>query len=523
MRGLLLRILLPLLFLAGATIGASAQGQGFLVVQSPSGGQSLVIDSTVQIRWLSQNNTGTLNISYSIDSGATWTLIDTATAHNGLDSLAWVVPNEPTTKGVVKVETADGQRSGRSTRTFTITDHPIPVIQVLYPNGNEILGVGTTVNIRWSTQYVDDDLDINYSIDSGKTWTLIATVPARSGMDTLAWLVPGDTTTNAFVQVKMVNDTISDRSNRRFTIRADYNPHLTLLYPNGGEIFKVGSTEMIRWESADLPTQGQFSLQYSVDEGATWKQIANRPIRAGLDSMAWTVPNEPTETALVRISQGQGGPGGGGGGLRDTSDAVFTIEGAPADEMLTLISPNGGEQYKVDDPVTISWNAKNVPGQIMIYYSWDNGATWNPIGSVDAHEGADSTTWMVPNTPTQRGRLLIASSDGFMHDTSNATFVILAKPIAGVAETSDALREISLYPNPASNSVEIRWTQGTAASTSVTIYDRSGRTVSAIDAGYIEAGSQRLTVSVESLPAGTYLYELRSGTSRKTGTLTVVR
>jgi hypothetical protein len=522
MRGLLLRLLLPLLFLAGAAISASAQGQGFLVVQYPSGGQNLVIDSTVQIRWLSQNNTGTLNISYSIDSGATWTLIDTATARNGQDSLAWVVPNEPTTKGLVRVETADGQRSGRSMRTFTITDHPIPVIQVLYPNGNEILGVGTTANIRWSTQYVTDDLDINYSIDSGKTWMLIATVPARSGPDTLAWLVPGDTTTNAFVQVKMANDTISDRSNRRFSIRADYNPHVTLLYPNGGEIFKVGSTEMIRWESGDLPTQGQFTLQYSVDEGTTWKQIGNRPIRAGMDSMAWVVPNEPTETALVRISQGQGGPGGGGG-LRDTSDAVFTIEGAPADEMLALISPNGGEQYKVDDPVTISWEAKNVPGQIMLYYSWDNGATWNPIGAVNAKDGTDSITWMVPNTPTQRGRFMIASSDGFMHDTSDATFTIISRPIAGVTATSDALREISLYPNPASNAVEISWTQGTAARTYVTIYDHSGSAVSRVDAGYIETGSQRLTVSVESLPAGTYLYELRSGTSRTTGTLTIVR
>ena len=92
MRGLFLRLLLPLLFLVGASISASAQGQGFLAVQYPSGGQNLVIDSTVQIRWISQNNTGTLNISYSIDSGATWTLIDTATAHNGQDSMAWVVP-----------------------------------------------------------------------------------------------------------------------------------------------------------------------------------------------------------------------------------------------------------------------------------------------------------------------------------------------------------------------------------------------------------------------------------------------
>lgn len=86
---------------------------------------------------------------------------------------------------------------------------------------------------------------------------------------------------------------------------------LTLLAPNGGEVWQQGRTGQIRWRSRNI---SEVKLEYSTDNGGAWKEIETVNATAG--QYNWNVPNEPTTSALVRIS---------GGGLQDQSDAVFDI------------------------------------------------------------------------------------------------------------------------------------------------------------------------------------------------------
>jgi formylglycine-generating enzyme required for sulfatase activity/Mg-chelatase subunit ChlD len=72
---------------------------------------------------------------------------------------------------------------------------------------------------------------------------------------------------------------------------------ITLLHPNGGEVFVAGSDTVITWTGV-APTD-PVRLEYSTDNGRTWHFIDGNV--TGL-SYAWRVPNTPSDECLVRVS-----------------------------------------------------------------------------------------------------------------------------------------------------------------------------------------------------------------------------
>ncbi|WP_157976140.1 GDSL-type esterase/lipase family protein [Lewinella sp. IMCC34191] len=86
---------------------------------------------------------------------------------------------------------------------------------------------------------------------------------------------------------------------------------LMLTNPNGGEYWQAGKTADITWMSRNLEEVG---LEYSTDNGTNWTVIDTVAAVGGM--YAWTVPNEDTDEALIRITSDT---------LLDTSDSTFTI------------------------------------------------------------------------------------------------------------------------------------------------------------------------------------------------------
>jgi hypothetical protein len=89
---------------------------------------------------------------------------------------------------------------------------------------------------------------------------------------------------------------------------------LMLIAPNGGEILKTGSFFDILWD-----TEGSVSdvkIEYSADNGATWKSVADVANTGGYE---WMVPAAGSQECLVRVATGLGSYGS------DVSDAVLTI------------------------------------------------------------------------------------------------------------------------------------------------------------------------------------------------------
>lgn len=77
---------------------------------------------------------------------------------------------------------------------------------------------------------------------------------------------------------------------------------IQLTMPSGSEQFVPGQQEFLRWSAAGHGTT-PFTIEYSTDDGATWRLIASVP--ANQTVFAWTPPeNLTTEKMRIRVSSG---------------------------------------------------------------------------------------------------------------------------------------------------------------------------------------------------------------------------
>jgi hypothetical protein len=72
---------------------------------------------------------------------------------------------------------------------------------------------------------------------------------------------------------------------------------LKIISPNGGEQLVVGTDVEIRWQG--VPPQKLVILDYSTDNGQSWKRITDRA--TGLKH-TWTVPNDASKQCLLRAN-----------------------------------------------------------------------------------------------------------------------------------------------------------------------------------------------------------------------------
>lgn len=117
-------------------------------------------------------------------------------------------------------------------------------------------------------------------------------------------------------QMLAAQSSIYDDSDGPFTILAQA---VTVLSPNGGENWAVASSRNITWSSSS--TIANVNIDYSTDSGSSWTLVAANIANSG--THAWTVPNTPSTTCLMRVRDAANA------GTYDVSDAVFSISTVP--------------------------------------------------------------------------------------------------------------------------------------------------------------------------------------------------
>jgi hypothetical protein len=100
-----------------------------------------------------------------------------------------------------------------------------------------------------------------------------------------------------------------------------YPPPLTIIQPNGGEVWAAGSVQQIRWNQ-HLAHSDHLIIQYSRDGGASWFRIA-QDIPAFTFSYWWQVDNFPTTQGRLKILLQENLS------ITDQSDANFTVQRTP--------------------------------------------------------------------------------------------------------------------------------------------------------------------------------------------------
>ena len=191
-------------------------------------------------------------------------------------------------------------------------------------------------------------------------------------------------------------------------------PPLTILEPNGGEVWLMGSVHEIKWDRTNMKHSDHLIIQYSRDGGASWFRIAHIP--AFTFSYLWHVDNYPTTQGRVKILLQ------GNRSITDQSDANFTVQRRP---YITLLRPNGGESWTVGEYQNIHWSRQNPGGNTVdIDYSIDNGTTWIRIATQAQDTGF--YLWNVPGPATTTAKVRIRFHETpSVADTSEAVFTIV--------------------------------------------------------------------------------------------------
>jgi subtilase family protein/type IX secretion system substrate protein len=78
-------------------------------------------------------------------------------------------------------------------------------------------------------------------------------------------------------------------------------PSVVVQYPYGNETLVPNNTEIVRWNAFDN-SPGQFTLEYSLDNGATWTTVSSS-IPPNSRMINWIVPDTPTNRALIRVTR----------------------------------------------------------------------------------------------------------------------------------------------------------------------------------------------------------------------------
>ncbi|MDQ1353256.1 MAG: hypothetical protein QG657_3562 [Acidobacteriota bacterium] len=198
----------------------------------------------------------------------------------------------------------------------------------------------------------------------------------------------------------------SDQSNAVFTILTERT--VTVTAPNGGESWEGNTSHAITWSSTgDI---SNVKLEYSTNSGSSWNTITASTSNNG--SYNWTVPNSPSSTCLIKISDTTGP-------AVDQSNAVFNIV---TPRTITVTSLNGAENLLANTTYPITWTSTGAISSVMIEYSTNSGSSWNTVTASTSNTG--SYNWTIPASGSTSCLVKVSDTSGPAVDQNNAVFTI---------------------------------------------------------------------------------------------------
>ena len=302
------------------------------------------------------------------------------------------------------------------------------------PTKGDIWPSHSKQRIEWSSSNIDN-IKIEYSLDSGRTWkTEVTSYSASSPF--YEWDVPNKTSDSCFIRITDVDDPTKSSSNYPDNPFKIPPPGITIdSIPTN--VFK-GSVQPITWVSSGVRNVNIF---VSYNNKISFTKIGDS-VLANSFYYNWIVPNITGSQCYIVINDANNNS------LADTLKVSFNLiefpsfnpskyKGGSFDghassdnkaNRLNLLTLNNADSIYGSSNQNIKWDARNID-LINIYYSANNGSTWSLVVE-NISAAAGQYNWKASSTSTNQGKIKIVSvTDSSIFSINTKPFVIKKKEL----------------------------------------------------------------------------------------------
>jgi len=388
----------------------------------PNGGEEYNWAGQINIRW---NDTIAEDVIIKLykDGYFDQTIVSSTPSDGSFD---WPIPDDIEGGNDYKIKISSvntGTIYDFSDDDFTINAKSVTLTS---PNGGETWEAGTTKEITWTYNYYG-----YVKIELYKNGFFNSTIASSTSNDgSYSWLIPESQTAGNDYKVKITStltSSIYDFSDNTFTINA-----ITVTSPNGGENWVKGSNHTITWTGAGKTMNVKIELYLNESYAST---IALSTPNDG--SFVWNIGSgiSVSDQYKIKITTLDGKA------QNDLSNNNFTI--SEQNYHITVISPNGGENWQAGSTHTITWS-DNLPDdvKILLYKGVNSDAI---IVASTPSDGNYSWTIPAGQTPGTNYKVRISGNTNFVLDYSNSYFTISA----GGPPEHDTVQGVTVVNNQA--------------------------------------------------------------------------
>lgn len=318
-----------------------------------------------------------------------------------------------------------------------------------------------------------------------------------------SWLRQQSGITSLFHDVFMIDSvgyTVGELG-KIYKYNSDFQFPLTVIGPNGGEIWYTGQQKPINWIWSD---SSNVTIEYSYGTG--WILItADHPNNG---EYIWTIPSLNTNQALVKISKSSDP------GVYDVSDYPFSIRPYIPVELTSFIA-------KVSqNSVTLEWTTATEINNFgfEVQRSIDN-SEFLKIGFVNGYgTSTEPNNYSYIDDNVMPGnyyyRLKQVDFDGTFEYSHNVEVSFVVPTVYKLNQN---------YPNPFNPSTMITYSIPDAEFVTLKVYDMLGNEIAVLVEGEQDAGTHNVEFNSLGLASGTYFYRIQAGSFADTKKMIVLK
>ncbi|MCW5553707.1 MAG: hypothetical protein KIS67_16305 [Verrucomicrobiae bacterium] len=233
-----------------------------------------------------------------------------------------------------------------------IDGQPPEVSYVGFQNSYLKTGHSNTVIYMASDDVAIRTMDFYFSTNGGLDWSAIEegyvppTPPTYGAV--FPWLVPGELALTTDLMLRVVARDTSGNWGEQvagpYTVLDGSAPSVTLLSPNGGEVWDMGTTQEIRWHMSSANPLAWIQLLFHYDNSV---DFVSTTVPVGATAQSWMLPS-PFATSSgkiqIRVQDVNGNL------AVDFSDAFFTIRDTSAPPPVPWMTPTNITSTVAGDP-----------------------------------------------------------------------------------------------------------------------------------------------------------------------------